>query len=186
MSINLVEYANHAIDWLIDEPIGNVTYDGIPFIILSGDRAALKTATYGRPTWPDRFSIPIEVPSGVKRVHAIVSGSWVQLEAGPIGAISIEDQAGRPTVVDLVKGVTIQESWRTERDLFDNPRVSRSPGIEWRTVYTEEQRRGTEKAFATFDVLSVDTDPTRIIKRVDLIRLSQTAGVALAALTLQR
>lgn len=185
-SVDLAPYANDSIDWVVNEPTGDQTFDGVPFKILAGSRAAVKSSTVGRPTWPTRFSFPIGAQPGVQRVHAMLTGSWVDQEpSGSIGTLSVVYRGGNNTGVDLVKGHTIQEGWRTERDLFGGAAPPPVPGVRWRTVHHEEQMRGA-KSFATLDVLSVDVDQARAVERIELARSSERAGFALVALTLER
>src|SRR4029434_10993512 len=185
--IDLAPYANDSIDWVLNEPTGEQLFDGVPFTILVVDRAAMKSASIGRPTWPTAFSLPVGGQTGVRRVHAMLTGGWVDKEpTGRIGTLEVTYRTGEPTSVDMVKNRTIQEGWRTERELFGSSTPPSVPGVRWRSVYTEEQMRGPDKAFATLDVLTIDVDASRAIERVNLTRRSNQAGFALVAITLER
>ena len=185
-AVNLTPYANDSIDWLVKVPVGEQTFDGVDFNILEGPRAAVKSATVGRPTWPTRFSFPIGGEHVVQRVHAMLSGTWVDQEpTGIVGALKIVYSDSSFKTVELFRGRTIQEGWSTERDLFAGTTPKPVEGVRWRTVYYEEQRRGDDKSFAMLDILSVDIDSPSAIDRIELERLSDRSGFALVALTLE-
>jgi hypothetical protein len=187
MKVDLAPYTNGSIEWLNNVPVGDQTFDGVPFKILAGPRAAVCSATVGRPTWPTRFSFAIGSQRGVQRVHAMLTGSWVDQEpSGKIGTLKVVYSDGTSRDVDLVTGRTIQEGWRTEGALFGGAAPRQVQGVRWQSVHYEEQWRGAEKAFATLDVLTVDVDPVLAIDRIELGRSSEHAGFALVALTLER
>ena len=185
-AVNLTPYANDSIDWLVKVPVGEQTFDGVDFNILEGPRAAVKSATVGRPTWPTRFSFPLGGEHVVQRVHAMLSGTWVDQEpTGIVGTLKIVYSDSSFQAVELIRGRTIQEGWSTERDLFAGTTPKPVEGVRWRTVYYDEQKRGDDKSFAMLDILSVDVDSQHAIDRIELERLSDRSGFALVALTLE-
>jgi hypothetical protein len=187
MKVDLASFTNCSIEWLRNVPVGDRKFAGVPFKIIAGPRAAVCSATAGRPTWPTRFSFALGAQRGVRRVHAMLTGSWVDQEpSGKIGTLKVVYGDGPSRDVDLVTGRTIQEAWRPERALFDGAAPVQVHGVQWQTVYYEEQSRDGEKAFATLDVLTVDVDPALAIDRIELERSSERAGFALVALTLER
>jgi hypothetical protein len=192
-TIDLSGHTNDVIDWLNTVPIGTRSFEGVPFTILDGPRAAVKTSATHHMNWPQEVDIPIDAPIGVRRIHLMLSASWTPLEKGRLGAVHVTYDWGDDTVVDLLDGITVQETWRYERDLLAARKPPHPAGVAWRTVQEQRQQRALPggvdtpaEARAFLDVLSIDTDRWRCIDSVRLVDQSDPAGLVLVAMTLER
>ena len=183
--VDITEVANTNIDWLLTPPKGDVSFDGVPFTILSGNRAVLHTKNNDRPDFPAAFIVRIN-SKNVTSLHFLLNGNWVR-PSQQVGAIKIVYSEGAPRQVDLTGMQTIRETWMSQSELFKARFVPPPSGVTWNTVFSDSQMRGAVPAIGFLDKLSVSTDPKRQIDEVVIFNndWQSGTGIILTALTLE-
>jgi hypothetical protein len=186
VSVDIKDVANFSLDWLVSPPVGAQRFDGIPFNILSGNRAVIHTRNRDRPDLPIAVRVPVGVGS-VTAVHLLLNGNWI-LPNEKVGTVRVSYRAGSAQEIALMGMQTIRETWMPTADLF-NIQFSPPPsGVTWDVVHSEDQMRGPTKATGFLDRLSIETDPKRQIDEISIYDSSWQAGsgIIIAAITLEK
>ena len=184
VSIDISGIANSELDWLLRPPRGDVTFDGIPFTILSGDRSVIHMHNRVRPDYLSTLRFPIGVAS-VAWVHLLLCGDWISNPGQHVGTVRISYSDGSSRDVPLISLEDIRETWMPNFSLSGRP-FSRPPeGVTWKVAYSESQMRGGMASTAFLDRLSIRTDPARTINEVSFLPNEPQTGMILIAMTLE-
>jgi hypothetical protein len=190
--IDLTPFANFEFDWYKKPPSGLVHLEGVFYRILSGKRAVVHTANPDRPGLATTVSIPLQNGTNVRAVHILINGNWVGQTANlNIGEIRLVYSEGPAIGVPLIANQTIAETWSYNDEIFGTTIEDPPPGVQWREVDHEAQRRspretqGSDEATGFLHALSITADPTRTLIRLEIIGKSRLSGIIVTAITLE-
>jgi uncharacterized membrane protein YhaH (DUF805 family) len=184
VEIDISRVANSELDWLQRPPRGHVTFDGIPFTILSGDRAVIHMHNRVRPDYPATLRFPIGV-AAVARVHLLLCGDWISNPGQNVGTVRVSYSDGSFRNVPLISLEDIRETWMPNFSLLSHPSSRPPGGVTWNAAYSESQTRGGMASTAFLDRLSIRTDPARTINDVSFLTNEPQTGMILIAMTLE-
>jgi hypothetical protein len=186
VGIDISAVANSELDWLLSAPRGQVKFDGIPFTILTGDRAVIHMHNRVRPDYPSTLRLPIGAAS-VAWVHLLLCGDWISNPGQHVGIVRISYSDGSSRDVPLVSLEDIRETWMPNFSLSGHLNSRPREGVTWNVAYSESQMRGGEMASTAFlDRLSISTDPARMISEVSFLTNEPQTGMILIAMTLEK
>jgi uncharacterized membrane protein YhaH (DUF805 family) len=184
VNIDISGVANSELDWLQRPPRGHVTFDGIPFTILSGDRSVIHMHNRVRPDYPSTLRFPIGVES-VASVHLLLCGDWISNPGQHVGTVRISYSDGSSRDVPLISLEDIRETWMPNFSLPGHPFSGPPEGVRWKVAYSESQMRAGMASTAFLDRLSIRTDPARTITEISFLTDEPQTGMILIAMTLE-
>jgi peptidoglycan hydrolase-like protein with peptidoglycan-binding domain len=184
VNIDISGVANSELDWLQRAPRGHVTFDGIPFTILSGDRAVIHMHNRVRADYPSTLRFPIGAAS-VASLHLLLCGDWISSPGQHVGTVRISYSDGSSREVPLISLDDIRETWMPNFSLPGHPSPRPPEGVTWNVAYSESQMRGGMASTAFLDRLSIRTDPARTINDVSFLTNEPQTGMILIAMTLE-
>jgi hypothetical protein len=177
--LDLGSVATSPLGWVITPPTGEVTLEGVPFMIRNGDKVVIETQQHFLPDNPTDvvLEVDIEDPSKVFVLmvgaggYAGVQEDWAWEEFGQI-ILWFEDGSNHST--PIVACENIRETWTYMHDEY-GLEVCAPDGGEWVNVWQEAQDRGGEGAFAFIDRYEIDVPSSLSSSRLVAIQILDTS-----------
>jgi uncharacterized Zn finger protein (UPF0148 family) len=177
--LDLGSVATSALGWVIAPPTGQVTLEGVPFMIRTGDKVVIETQQHFLPDNPTDVVLEVDIddPSKVYVLmvgaggYAGVQEDWAWEEFGQI-ILWFEDGSNHST--PIVACENIRETWTYMDDEY-GLEVCAPDGGEWVNVWQEAQDRGGEGAFAFIDRYEIDMPSSLSSSRLVAIQILDTS-----------
>jgi mannose-6-phosphate isomerase-like protein (cupin superfamily) len=177
--LDLGSVATSALGWVITPPTGQVTLEGVPFMIRTGDKVVIETQQHFLPDNPTDVVLEVDI-EGPSKVYVLMVGAggyagvqedWAWEEFGQI-ILWFED--GSSHITPIVACENIRETWTYMHDEY-GLEVCAPDGGDWVNVWQEGQDRGGEGAFAFIDRFEIDVPSALSSSRLVAIQIQDTS-----------
>lgn len=154
--LDLSPIANWPFDHLIRPPVGQVSYSGIPFTILSGSKAVFQTQHHLLVNLPTEGRIDGRTAAPTT-VYILLIGGYVDPEFRDkkVGEANLAFDNGSTLSVPLLAWRNIRETWAYEGDPKANPLEGSPPPARWQNVVAESQARAGRAAKGFVDMTTI-------------------------------
>lgn len=204
LPISIENQANRANDNFLTPPIGRQIYGGIPFEILTGEKAIILTRHRALSSYPTHVDVPVNL-NNVSRVHILISGTYIYEKDKTIADIYLKFEK-QILSRSLVSMRTIREIWLYDDEFKNFPVQATTAGMTWRNVFAENgqirpcsSKPGTKYCPCTMtqkecngsgllDMISIDVPhemQSQKLDSIDFQNITTESGLYITALTVE-